>query len=92
VQASHAALECGRALPGGPTVDNLIVIGVPDEESLLEAHRLAEHHGVRSVLFREPDINNEATALCTEAVDLAGGRPFRRYKLWKEDLVCHQSS
>jgi hypothetical protein len=67
------------------------VIGVPDEESLLDAHRLTEHHGIRAVLFREPDINDEATALCTEAVDPAGGRTFRRYKLWKENLVCSRN-
>jgi hypothetical protein len=68
------------------------VIGVPDEESLLAAHRLAESHGIRTILFREPDIDNEATALCTEALDSAGKRVFRRYKLWKENLVCPQTS
>jgi hypothetical protein len=68
------------------------VIGVPNEDSLLDAHRLASRNGIKIVLFREPDLNDQATALCTEAVDRAAKRLFRRFKLWKEDLVCQQSS
>lgn len=92
MQAAHATFECGKTFPRSPTIDSLIVIGVPDEESLLATHRYVMQHGIGAVLFREPDLNDQATALCTEAIEPARKRLFRRYKLWKEDLVCQQSS
>ena len=88
MQASHATFQCGKFFPrcrDPSEVDNLIVIGVPDEEHLLDAHRYVESLGIKAVLFREPDMGDQATALCTEAMGREQKRNFRRFKLWKEE-------
>lgn len=47
----------------------LVTLSVPDEVSLLQlASRLSER-GINFVTFREPDINNQVTALCIEPHD-----------------------
>jgi len=45
-----------------------------------EAKRL-EAYGIRTTLFREPDRNNEATALATEPLGQEARRIFRKWKL-----------
>lgn len=46
----------------GPQRGTVIVYGVPSEEALLDL--LPE--GGRTVLWREPDLNNQATAFATD--------------------------
>ena len=62
----------------------LVALEVPDEDRLLAAHERLEHRGIQSVLFREPDRNNEATALCTEPVMGKIRKIFSKYSLWRE--------
>ena len=86
VQACHAALELGKHRCRDPsTVDHLIVCQVPDESRLLEAYEYVQRHGVYAELFREPDLNDSATAFCTEAVCESTRKKFRKFNLWKEE-------
>ena|ERR1700742_4547175 len=58
-QACHAAREWTLAHPQIDVGDNLVVLHVPDEQALLELRGAASSY----LLFREPDLQNAATAL-----------------------------
>ncbi len=86
VQAAHAAHESGLHLCEDKSdINYLIALGVPDEERLTTFHKKLEDRGIKSILFREPDIGNEATALCTEPICGNGRKMFSRLPLWRED-------
>jgi hypothetical protein len=64
---------------------NLVVLHVPDEITLLERWSEARQY-LRTSLFREPDIGNEATALAVEPHD---GKSLRSLPLaFKEPLMA----
>jgi len=84
VQSSHAAYEAGTHLEeNGSSVNHLIVLSVPNEQALLEAQKKIERRDIRSILFREPDIGDQATALCTEPVWGSNRKLFSSYSLWR---------
>jgi hypothetical protein len=84
VQAVHAAYEAGKHLAGdGSEIDSAVVCNVRNEEELLKAEHRLHLDGIRTVLFREPDIGDEATALATEPLDPSRRRPLSRYQLWE---------
>lgn len=64
----------------------LIVLGVPDEETLTDYARLVEQAGVPCSLFREPDIGDEATALAVAPSEL--WRMFSDLPLLGKELVA----
>jgi peptidyl-tRNA hydrolase len=70
-QAAHAALAFSVEHPGltrrwHDESNYLIVLAAPDEPSLLALLQRAESQGLRTTLFTEPDLNDEATALVIE--------------------------
>jgi hypothetical protein len=65
-------------------VNYLVALEVSDEERLLEAHERLQDRGIDAILFREPDRNNEATALCTEPIWGNRRKIFSKYSLWRE--------
>lgn len=84
VQSSHAAYEAGTHLEeNGSSVNHLVVLSVPNEQALLETHKKLGKRDIRSVLFREPDIGDQATALCTEPIWGSRRKLFAQYKLWR---------
>jgi hypothetical protein len=62
----------------------LIALSVPDEERLISAYEKITSRGIKAILFREPDRDNEATALCTEPVYGNVRKIFSKYPLWRE--------
>jgi hypothetical protein len=67
VQTAHAAIEAARLfLLPEQTHPYLVLCRVASERELLAAADRLERAGVRFTIFREPDRNNEATALATE--------------------------
>ena len=86
VQAAHAAHESGLHLCQDKSkVNYLIALEVSNEEKLLLARERLENRGIKSILFREPDRNDEATAICTEPILGNRRRIFSKYPLWRED-------
>jgi hypothetical protein len=83
-QAVHAAHEAGAHLADKENgISSVVICSVPNEDELLRAeHRLAQK-GIRSVVFREPDLKNRATALSTEQINGAFRKVLSRYPLWK---------
>jgi len=53
---------------------------VPNEISLLNEKERLDFHGIPHVIFREPDIGDQATALATAPT--TDKKFFSRYKLW----------
>lgn len=83
-QAVHAAYESGMRL-AEPTeyVDRTVICQVPDEDGLLKAKHYIEQKGIRTILFREPDIDNQATAMATEPMSELDRRKLSKFKLWE---------
>lgn len=77
VQAAHAANEIGK-IEGNCDTKSLILCGIESEKALLlEKEKLQDFP---HVLFREPDIGDEATAL---AVIPPQKKLCRHLKLWQ---------
>jgi hypothetical protein len=67
VQSAHAAVEAARRfLPADCPHPHLVLCRVSCERDLLACADRLDRLGVRFALFREPDRNDEATALATE--------------------------
>lgn len=83
-QIAHAAHEAGIHLSNETEqISSIVVCSIPNEKELLKAMDRIEAHGVRVVLFREPDLNGEATALATEPIPSSERRKLCKYPLWK---------
>ena len=84
VQAVHAAYEAGKHLAGNsPDIDSTVICRIRDEQELLKAEAFLRYRGIRTVLFNEPDIGHEATALATEPLAGQQRKVLSRYKLWE---------
>jgi hypothetical protein len=89
VQAAHAAIEAARTFlsPTQPH-PHLVLCRVASEHTLLAAADRLERSSIRFALFREPDRNNEATALATEPLCSERRRVLARYPcLTRSDLL-----
>jgi len=84
-QAVHAAYESGMRL-AQPTsrTDFTVICEIPDENALLIAQDEIERKGFRTIMFREPDLGGQATALATEPILKTQRKKLGKYKLWKE--------
>lgn len=75
VQPAHALAEFMVTFP---TVSrrwhknhkNLVVLAAPNELALIDLFKKAEEKGLKCVLFKEPDIGNETTAIAIEPHEL----------------------
>ncbi len=84
VQAGHAALESGIHLAHTTErISSLVVCSVANEEALLKALDRIRFRGINVVLFREPDMNDEATALATEPLSGLARKVCSKYPLWE---------
>jgi hypothetical protein len=83
VQAVHAAHEAGRRLAKARSPpDHVVVCHVDSEADILKAGRWLEARGIRTVVFREPDLAGQATALATEALVGPARKALASYRLW----------
>jgi len=83
-QAAHAAHESGRHLADRtPDISSIVLCTVSSERALTDARDRLEFHGIRIVLFREPDLGGQATALATQPIEGPRRSPLSRYPLWK---------
>lgn len=83
-QAVHAAHESGIHLNGNKNgISSVVVCSVPTEDALLKAEYNLGKRGIRTVVFREPDLGNRATALSTEPINGAFRKFLSKYPLWE---------
>lgn len=87
-QAVHAAHEAGIHLADkNADISSVVLCSIPNEESLLQAQQRLESRGIKTVLFREPDADNQATALATEPLPHHMRKALSKYKLWNCELI-----
>ena len=85
VQACHACLEAGKSFHSNwIEPPHLVLCGVKTEESLYRCLDQLEEVGIRCQSFREPDRNDELTAIATEPVSGEQRRFFKKYRLLGE--------
>lgn len=83
-QAAHAAHESGRFLADRfPDISSIVLCSLRSERELTDARDRLEYLGIRTVLFREPDLGGQATALATEPLPPSRRSSLSRYPLWK---------
>lgn len=82
VQASHATLEAGRRFDWEDHT-HMVILGINNEEELLQALERTREHGIEYELFFEPDDNMGYTAACTEPISGKDRNVFRKYNLWR---------
>ena len=76
----HAAHEAGARF-GAPDGCYLITVTIKDEPALGELASQLQLAGVRFVVFTEPDLGNQTTAIAA-LVDHPGRRRFAHLPLW----------
>jgi hypothetical protein len=81
-QAVHAAYEAGIRFGDPHRISSVVVCSVPDERALQLAEARIRDNGIKSYMFTEPDIGDEATALATEPIFGAARRVLSKYPLW----------
>jgi hypothetical protein len=74
VQSAHAAIDFQHAHPKEATdwqtkSNYLALLTVANEEELYKLIDKATIRGIKHTIFREPDINNEITAIAFEPCD-----------------------
>lgn len=89
-QAAHAAHEAGIHLGDKNSISSVVICSIPNEQELLKLHDKLTQRDIRTVTFREPDIDNQATAIATEPIGSDARRYLSCYPLWK-GLSCVQS-
>src|SRR5262249_62270640 len=94
VQSAHAAIEAARLfLSADIPHPHLVLCRVASEIALLAAADRLERAGIRFALFREPDRNNEFTALATEPLGSERREVLARYPcLARSDLLSTPES
>ena len=82
VQLGHASIESARQFLK-PTDEHpsLIYCVVKSEEKLLKVCKELLDNGVKFKSFKEPDMNNEMTAIVTQPVSYKQKNLFKRYQL-----------
>jgi len=85
VQACHAAYAAGSKTSPESTKDLfLILCEAKNEQKLLFESERLNRAGIAHVLFREPDLDNQITALATLPLDRQRhGGFFRGWSLWR---------
>jgi hypothetical protein len=80
----HAAIQAAREgiIPPDGTHPHLVFCTTTTEWSLEVALRRLRAEGVRLVAFREPDLDDALTAICTGPVTSDRRRLFRRFPLF----------
>ena len=84
VQAAHSALEAGRDLGKPDSESNLILLGIRDQDSLLQVAERLKFNDIKYSLFYEPDDDCGYTSLTTEPLfDRSKRRVLSKYSLYK---------
>jgi hypothetical protein len=81
-QCAHAAHESGIRFGDSNSISSIVVCSVPDERHLISELERIESKGIKTILFREPDIENQATAFATEPIFGTDRKAFSKLELW----------
>lgn len=82
VQVGHVCYEAGLKFNANPHT-YLVLCSVHNEKELLAVEESLGCHNIESHKFYEPDDDMGYTALCSEPINGAKRKLFRKYRLWK---------
>lgn len=82
MQASHAAYEAGKRDKNND-IKSLALCEADSEDRLIKEAERLEYLEIPFVLFREPDIGDQATAICTLPLSSQQRKRLARWKLWE---------
>ncbi len=83
VQAIHASIEATKRFPQPAETVYVVLCSVRNETKLRNALEFIRGHGVKCADFREPDLDNELTAIATEPVYQDKRHIFRKFQIMK---------
>lgn len=83
VQSCHAAIEAARYIEEGDEHPSVILLKVKDESGINKLENILLNHKINYKTFREPNNNNEKTALATKPVSEDNRFIFKKYQLLK---------
>jgi hypothetical protein len=81
-QAIHASTEGGKRFLIAEHC-NLVLLGVKDHSELLAMSAKLQGEGVEHFVNYEPDLHDQPTAICTEAVTTEQRKLFLHLKTWR---------
>lgn len=83
-QAVHAAHEAGIHLSNKDIgISSVVICSIPNEQELMKLQDKLSQRDIRTVIFREPDIENQATAIATEPITAEVRKCLSSYPLWR---------
>jgi hypothetical protein len=87
VQSSHACIDACKSFDFASLSEHpsVIMCGVKTETQLENVCKRLEKQGIRFASFREPDIGDQLTSVCTEPIYGKDRDFFRKFQLLKED-------
>lgn len=85
VQAAHASYEAGINSKDevSPTHNYLIACKIKDIKEAEKAIFFLQSNEIKHTIFREPDLDNRITAICTETISGVKREKMKRFQLWK---------
>lgn len=87
-QAVHAAHEAGIHLADkNSDISSVVICSIPDEQGLIQAADRLASHGIRTTIFREPDLENQMTAIATEPLVKPARKIMSKYSLWRAEYA-----
>jgi hypothetical protein len=93
IQTAHAAQESGLKFPGPrPEPDYICLLSVPDEPSLMAMAERLKAADIALCLVREPDLDNQFTAIATEPLSGGCRKVLRGATMWTAPTTNGSSS
>lgn len=87
VQACHATLEATRKFIKDESRYKIVCLGVRNAAKLEKVIEELVQHGLNYIVFSEPDLAWEKTAVATEPLTEIQRVVFSRYKLLQEEKI-----
>lgn len=88
VQACHAAMEAGRHLWDDGEHPSIVLLAVPDEETLLKKKSDVEERGIKTRIFFESDFGQHHSAFATEPIEGEDRKVFANDRLLRLENRC----
>lgn len=82
VQACHAAHESGQRSDFDNTL-SMVLCQADTEDQLIQESEYLDACGIEHILFRESDMNNQATAIATLPLGAKHRKLLSHWKLWR---------
>ena len=84
MQSAHACIKLSQIYQQGENTPYLVLCSVENENKLKEALYYLEKNNINCVSFREPDIENQLTAIAVAPISGLQRKIFKHFKLYKE--------